>query len=84
MISRKSKAWDDIENIVKKIIHEHMGIEECTLESDLIDEIGMDSLDVVEFVMAIEEEFNIMIDDEAVEKMKTVGDIVTGLKELKE
>lgn len=49
---------------------------EVTLDSSIIDDLGADSLDVVDLVMSIEEEFDVEIPDEEVENIKTVGDIV--------
>ena len=50
--------------------------DEVTLESTCIDDLGADSLDIVELIMAFEEEFNVEIPDEAAEKIKTVQDVV--------
>ena len=63
---------------VKKIIVDQLGIEESkiTENSSFIDDLGADSLDIVELIMAFEEEFDIEIPDEDAEKMKTVGDAV--------
>ncbi len=64
---------------VKKIIVEQLGVDESevTLEASITDDLGADSLDQVELVMAFETEFNIDIPDEEAEKIKTVGDAVT-------
>lgn len=64
---------------VKKIIVEQLGVEESevTTEASITDDLGADSLDQVELVMAFETEFNIDIPDEEAEKIKTVGDAVT-------
>lgn len=64
---------------VKKIIVEQLGVEEneVTPEASITDDLGADSLDQVELVMAFETEFNIDIPDEEAEKIKTVGDAVT-------
>lgn len=64
---------------VKKIIVEQLGVEESevTLEASITDDLGADSLDQVELVMAFETEFNIDIPDEEAEKIKTVGDAVS-------
>ena len=51
--------------------------DEVALESTFIDDLGADSLDIVELIMAFEEEFNIEIPDEAAEKIKSVQDVVT-------
>lgn len=62
-----------------RLLAEHLGVEEKTLQPDasLIDDLGADSLDVVEIVMAVEEEFGIEIPDEAAEKLSTVQEIFT-------
>ncbi len=67
---------------VKDIISEQLGIdaEEITMESSFIDDLGADSLDVVELIMALEAEFDIEIPDEAAEKVATVGDVVEYIK----
>ena len=64
---------------VRDIVVEQLGVEadEVALESTFIDDLGADSLDIVELIMAFEEEFNIEIPDEAAEKIKTVQDVVT-------
>jgi acyl carrier protein len=63
---------------VIKIVAEQLNanIDDVTAESSIIDDLGADSLDVVDLVMAIEEEFDIEIPDEKVETMKTVEDII--------
>ena len=63
---------------VRDIVVEQLGSEadEVTLESTFIDDLGADSLDIVELIMAFEEEFNVEIPDEAAEKIKTVRDVV--------
>ena len=63
---------------VKKIVVEHLGVEESkvTAEASFIDDLGADSLDTVELVMAFEEEFGIEIPDDAAESIVTVGDAV--------
>ena len=63
---------------VRDIVVEQLGSEadEVTLESPFIDDLGADSLDIVELIMAFEEEFNVEIPDEAAEKIKTVQDVV--------
>lgn len=63
---------------VKKLIVEQLDVDENKLTMDTtFEDIDADSLDVVELVMALEEEFSLEIADEEVEKIKTVGDIVT-------
>jgi len=64
---------------VKKIVIEHLGAEEDKVvpEASFIDDLGADSLDTVELVMAFEEEFGIEIPDEAAEKIQTVKDAIS-------
>ncbi len=68
----------DVAERVKKIIVEHLGVEEGKVveSASFIDDLGADSLDTVELVMAFEEEFGIEIPDEAAEKILTVKDAV--------
>ncbi|MGE0753638.1 MAG: acyl carrier protein [Alphaproteobacteria bacterium] len=63
---------------VKKIVVEHLGVEEAKVvpEASFIDDLGADSLDTVELVMAFEEEFNIEIPDDAAEKILTLQDAI--------
>lgn len=63
---------------VKKIVAEQLGVEEeqVTAEASFMDDLGADSLDTVELVMALEEEFDIEISDEDAEKIQTVKDAV--------
>ena len=63
---------------VRDIVVEQLGVEadEVQIESTFIDDLGADSLDIVELIMAFEEEFNIEIPDESAEKIKTVEDVV--------
>ena len=73
----------DIGNKVKSIIAEQLGvkIEEVTDAASFVDDLGADSLDTVELVMALEEEFNIEIPDEDAEKMTNVGEAVKYVEE---
>ena len=75
----------DIEGDVKKIVVEHLGIEESkvTPESKFIDDLGADSLDTVELVMAFEEKFNIEIPDDAAETILTVQDAINFIENKK-
>lgn len=63
---------------IKDIIVEQLDVEEdaVTMEASITEDLGADSLDVVDFVMSIEESFDVEIPDEEVENIKTVGDIV--------
>lgn len=72
-----------LEERVKKIIVDQLGVDEkeVTPEASFIDDLGADSLDTVELVMAFEEEFGIEIPDSEAEKMAAVGDALKYLKE---
>ena len=63
---------------VKKIVVEHLGVEQekVTEDASFIDDLGADSLDIVELVMAFEEEFGVEIPDDAAEKITTVKDAI--------
>jgi acyl carrier protein len=67
---------------VKQIIVERLGVDEAdvTMEASFIDDLGADSLDIVELLMALEEEFEIEIPDSEAEKISTVGDAVDYIK----
>ena len=68
---------------VKSIIVEQLGVAETSveMEASFIDDLGADSLDIVELVMALEEEFDMEIPDADAEKVVTVGDVVEYIKE---
>ena len=74
---------ENIEQRVKKIIAEQLGVEEdeVTSEASFVEDLGADSLDTVELVMALEEEFGIEIPDEDAEKILTVGKALDYIKE---
>ena len=73
---------EDISSKVKKIVADHLGIDEAkvTEEASFIDDLGADSLDTVELVMAFEEEFECEIPDDAAEKIQTVKDAIDFIK----
>jgi len=73
----------DIADRVKKIVVEHLGVDETKVTEDasFVDDLGADSLDTVELVMAFEEEFGVEIPDDAAEKIVTVRDAVGYIKE---
>ncbi len=73
----------DVFKRVKEIIVEQLGVdeEEVTMEASFIEDLGADSLDIVELIMALEEEFDLEIPDEDAEKLRTVGDAVEYIKE---
>ena len=74
---------EEILEKVKAIIVEQLGVTDAavTMDASFIDDLGADSLDIVELVMAIEEEFDIEIPDSDAEKVVTVGDVVDYIKE---
>ena len=74
---------EEVFDKVKEIIVEQLGVAETAITPDasFIDDLGADSLDIVELVMALEEEFDIEIPDADAEKVVTVGDVVDYIKE---
>ena len=72
----------EIEQKVKKIVIDQLGVDESklTLESSFIDDLGADSLDTVELVMAFEEEFSIEIPDQVAEKITTVKEAIQNIE----
>lgn len=73
----------DVAERVKKIVVEHLGVDEAKVEANasFIDDLGADSLDTVELVMAFEEEFGVEIPDDAAEKILTVQDAINFIEE---
>ena len=76
-------STEEVFEKIKEIIVEQLGVAETsvTMEASFIDDLGADSLDIVELVMALEEEFDIEIPDSDAEKVSTVGDVVDYIKE---
>ena len=74
---------EEIFEKVKTVIVEQLGVDEASvrMDSSFLDDLGADSLDIVEFIMALEEEFGIEIPDEDVEKIVTVKDVVEYISE---
>jgi len=72
-----------VERRVIEIIVEQLGVgeDEVALEASFIDDLGADSLDLVELIMAMEEEFGLEISDEEAEKIQTVQDVITYVNE---
>ena len=68
---------------VKRVIVEQLGVDEgsVTMDSSFVDDLGADSLDIVELIMGLETEFDLEIPDEEAEKITTVGDAVNYIKE---
>ena len=75
----------DTADRVKKIVVEHLGVEaeKVTEDASFIDDLGADSLDIVDLVMAFEEEFGVEIPDDAAEKISTVSDAIKYIDEHK-
>ncbi|WP_022847700.1 MULTISPECIES: acyl carrier protein [unclassified Desulfurobacterium] len=73
---------ENIEEKVKELIADRLGVdpEEVTPDASFVEDLGADSLDTVELVMALEEEFGIEIPDEDAEKIQTVGDAIEYIK----
>ncbi len=71
-----------LEDRISELIVDQLGVtkEEIVPEASFIDDLGADSLDIVELVMAMEEEFDIEISDEDAEKIQTIGDAISYLK----
>ena len=79
----KFMAEKSIEEKVKDIIVEQLGVnpEQVTPQASFIEDLGADSLDIVELVMAFEEEFSVEVPDEDAEKLQTVGDVIKYIEE---
>ena len=68
---------NDLFGRIQSIVAEQLGVEptEVTKDASILDDLGADSLDVVELVMTLEEAFNIEVPDDAVEELRTIGDV---------
>ena len=69
---------------LRAILAEQLTVSEdlITMDTDILDDLGVDSLDLVEVMMALEEEYNLVIVDEAVHELRTVGDVVKFIEEM--
>ena len=76
-------AKDEIFDKLKELVVDQLGVEEdeVTMEATMQDDLGADSLDLVDLVMSVEEEFGVKVADEDLENIKTVGDIVNYIEE---
>jgi len=84
MKRRRKHRMESMERI-KKIIVDRLGVDESkiTEDSSFVDGLGLDSLDIIELIMAFEEEFDIEIPDADAEKIKTVGDAINEIRKRK-
>ncbi len=82
LITRRNNVADDIEQKVKDIIVEQLGVDAAQVkpEASFVNDLGADSLDTVELVMALEESFDMEIPDEEAEKIQTVTQAVSYIK----
>ena len=76
-------AKEEIFDKLKELVVDQLGVEEdeVTMEATMQDDLGADSLDLVDLVMSVEEEFDVKVADEDLENIKTVGDIVNYIEE---
>lgn len=81
----KERNGLDMFDKVKEIVVEQLGVDEdaVTMSASFVDDLGADSLDIVELIMAFEEEFDVEIPDAEAEKISTVGDAVEYIKAVK-
>jgi acyl carrier protein len=81
-----AEPMSDIADKIKRIVVEHLGVDEAkvTPEASFIDDLGADSLDTVELVMAFEEEFDVEIPEDAAEKIATVKDAIDYIEKQKQ
>lgn len=76
----REEIFESVKKVVIEAIDEEKNITE---ETSIVDELGLDSLDIVEMLMALEEEFDISIDDSAAEKFVKVSDVIDHIQKLK-
>ena len=76
-------ATEEIFDKLKELVVDQLGVEEdeVTMEASMQDDLGADSLDLVDLVMSVEEEFGVKVADEDLENIKTVGDIVNYIED---
>ena len=76
-------ALEEIFDKLKELVVDQLGVEEdeVTMEASMQDDLGADSLDLVDLVMSVEEEFGVKVADEDLENIKTVGDIVNYIED---
>ena len=80
---RKNRAKEEIFDKLKELVVDQLGVEEdeVTMEASMQDDLGADSLDLVDLVMSVEDEFGVKVADEDLENIKTVGDIVNYIED---
>jgi acyl carrier protein len=82
-LEEEKMAKEEIFDKLKELVADQLGVEEdeVTMEATMQDDLGADSLDLVDLVMSVEEEFGVKVADEDLENIKTVGDIVNYIEE---
>ena len=85
LLEQEKMAKEEIFEKLKELVVDQLGVEEdeVTMEASMQDDLGADSLDLVDLVMSVEEEFGVKVADEDLENIKTVGDIVDYIEENK-
>ena len=83
LFEEEKMAKEEIFDKLKELVVDQLGVEEdeVTMEATMQDDLGADSLDLVDLVMSVEEEFGVKVADEDLENIKTVGDIVNYIEE---
>ena len=82
-VAMGERAGADIAAAIKEMLAEQLDLDESkiTMDSDIVEDLEADSLDVVDLVMSIEDEFGVEVPDEVIENFKTVGDVVRYIEE---